>query len=322
MFNWETVASFLGEWRDGTTNPKSRTNALPAVHATTNSTREIKQALSRVTAAQSATPLLPGQQAAPVPVTDNRGPSRALAKHGHANPLGLWTTGNGQVMSYGSVGNIGEYFMEVARYSNSLSKDIAMYTWVDTLATNRHNKSVENLATFVGLINRRFIFTLNPLLQLIASGLKGGEEFALVVVEKLMSGMTGEDIVDNGSTSNAQMEAFAAGPEMIREAFYSSEITSGEIKPLRSKELVMQVRKSVPRLSRALQDTQLAVPILVGLARMATQALSYDPTIPAKLMGNKKDNVRGPWALLTLDPGSLCAVFRLYCPAAAKSNPC
>lgn len=238
-----------------------------------------------MTAAQSGQP---GGQAA----AENKGPSRALAKHGHANPLGLWTTGNGQVMSYGSVGNIGEYFMEVARYSNSLSKDVAMFTWVDTLASNQHNRSVENLATFVGLINRRFIFNLNPLLKLIASGLKGGEEYALVVVEKLMSGMTGEDIVANGSTSDTQMAAFAAGPEMIREAFYESEITSGERTPLRSKDLVTQVRKSVPRLTRALQDTGLAIPILVGLARMATQALLYDADIDVKAMGNKKDNTR------------------------------
>lgn len=200
-------------------------------------------------------------------------------------------------MAYGSIGNLGEYFMEVARYSNALSKDVAVFTWVDTLASNtKQNRSVENLAEFVGLINRRFIFDLKPLLQLIVSGLKNGEEYALVVVEKLMSGMTGEDLVDNGSTSDSQMAACAAGPEMVREAFYKTEITSDEQKkPLRSKELVKQITNSIPRLSRALQDTQLAVPILVGLARMATQALLYDPSqaIPVKAMGNKKDNVSG-----------------------------
>lgn len=292
-FDWPTVASLIGEWRESTTNLKARTAILPAAHAAGQSTREVKQALQRVTASQAGS-----NSNATDSQTADRGPARALAKHGQGNPLALWTTGNGQVMSYGSVGNIGEFFMDVARYSGSLSKEVAVFTWVDTLASSKNARGIENLATFVGIINRQFTFNLEPLLHLVATGIKKHEPFALPLVEKLLTGMTGEDIVENHAISVAQLHSYASGPEMTREAFYASENTCNEDrKAVRSRELIAAARRSVVRLVTALTDTRLAVPILVGLARLATEVLLYEPGVPIKAMSDQKDRTRDIFSL-------------------------
>lgn len=293
--DWPTIACVIGEWRDLTTNLKERNPMWPAAHAAAQSTREVKQALQRVTAAATAS-ATPGMATAPQ--TADRGPARALAKHGHGNPLALWTTGNGQVQSYGSVGSIGEFFMEVARYSGTLSKEVAVFTWVDTLASSRNLRSIENLATFVGIINRQFSFNLEPLLQLIATGIKRHEPFALPLVEKLLTGMTGEDIVENHAISIAQLQSYATGPEMTREAFYASENTCNEDrKPIRSRDLIIASRKSAARLVKVLAETRLAVPILVGLARLATEAVLYEEGVSIKAMSDKKDTTRDIFSL-------------------------
>lgn len=139
-FPWETLACLFGEWRDLTGNTKARGHLPPAANATTKATRDIKQALSRVTAAQS-NPGVP----TPSSQASERVPARALAKQGRANPTAFWTVSNSQVMAYGSVGNIGEHIIEVGRYTNRLSKDVAVFTWVDQLANSSTNqRSIES----------------------------------------------------------------------------------------------------------------------------------------------------------------------------------
>jgi THO complex subunit 2 len=301
-FDWQTTACLFGEWRDSTINPNDRNALLPAAHAANQADRDVKAELQRVTASHGA----PGQSTGGA--TADRGPARALAKHGHGNPLALWTRGNGQVMSYGIVGNIGEFFMEVARYSGPLSKEVAVFTWVDTLASFKEPRdnnerflkarNLENLATFMGIINRNFIFPFEPILHLIASGIKNHEWFVLPLIEKFLTGMTGEDIVENHAISTAQLKNYATGPEMSRESFFASENTCNENqKPIRSKDLIWASKKSSARLVKALVDTKLAVPILVGLGRLATEALLYEPGRPIKVMSDKKDSTRDVFSL-------------------------
>lgn len=114
-----------GEWRDSTCNFKHRTSDPAASSAAAECTRDIKKALSRVTAASTAS--VPGSSG---PVTD-RGPARALAKLSHSNPCALWTTAVTQVKAYT---NIGQFIIEAGRYMTQLSMDVATFTLVDTLA--------------------------------------------------------------------------------------------------------------------------------------------------------------------------------------------
>lgn len=150
------------------------------------------------------------------------------------------------------------------------------------------------------------MFNLDPLLQLIVRGLKKQYDFTLKVVEKLMSGMIGEDIVENSFVSVTQLSAYMTGPEMIREAFFASENTRGE-RVRRSNDLVVQIKKSVPRLLAALRSTELTIPILIGLARMATDSTNPTLDMPVKAIAKKRDYAHG--------------VFSQYCTFVAENLP-
>lgn len=290
LLDWDLLCSLFGEWRDSTTDARDRNNLPLAVHAAAQAQREVKGAMRRITAAAAnpSGPPVPASQAA------ERGPARALAGIAHSNPLAFWTTANSQTMSYGSVGNIGEHMVEVGRYTNMLSKDIAVFSWVDTLGnvSQLSGKSVDYLATFVGLVNRRYAFPLDPILKMIVTQLKFTDMAAFTVLEKLMNGMTGEDTVEEFAISNDQLESYAAGPEMVREAFFATENTRGTRKALRSAELLDQVKKSGPRFVEALRSTGLAVPILIGLAYTAAEAPFLDPNAPLLTIQGQRDYTR------------------------------
>lgn len=287
MLDWDLLCSLFGEWRDSTTNARDRNNLPLAVHAATQAQRNAKAAMRRITAAAANSNVPPSQAA-------ERGPARELAGIAHSNPLAFWTIANSQTMSYGSVGNIGEHMVEVGRYTNKLSKDIAVFCWVDTLGnvSQLSSKAVDYLATFVGLVNRRFNFPLEPILNMVATQLKFTNMAAFTVLEKLMNGMTGEDTIEEFAISNEQLEAYAAGPEMLREAFFTSEITNGERKALRSRELLNQVKQSGPRFVQALRSTGLALPILIGLAYTAAEAPFLDPEAPLAAIQSQRDYAR------------------------------
>lgn len=114
--------ALYGEWRDSTCNFGGRNCCPVASHAADENTREIKKALSRVTASQST---LTG------PGSTDRGPARALAKLSHTNPCALWATAVTQVKAYP---NIGQFIVEAGRYMTQLSMDVATFTLVDTLS--------------------------------------------------------------------------------------------------------------------------------------------------------------------------------------------
>ena len=115
--------ALYGEWRDSTCRLNGRYPCSAAAHASAEATREIKKALSRVTASQSA-------PTGPAASTD-RGPARALAKLSHSNPHALWSTAVTQVKAYP---NIGQFIVEAGRYMTQMSTDVAMFTLVDTLS--------------------------------------------------------------------------------------------------------------------------------------------------------------------------------------------
>ena len=124
-FPYAVRYALYGEWRDVICNFSARGHDPIAAQAAAECIREIKKALSRVTAAQSGG----GGSAA---VAD-RGPARQLAKLSHTNPCALWTTAVSQVRSYS---NIGGHIVEAGRYMTQLAMDVAAFTIVDSLSND------------------------------------------------------------------------------------------------------------------------------------------------------------------------------------------
>lgn len=128
-FPYTVRYQLYGEWRDLTCDPrKSSFNCPIAVKAAAECTRDIKWALARVTSSQSsATPSL-----------QERGPARVLAKLSHTNPCALWATAVMQVKAYP---NIGSSIVEAGRYMNQLAMDVASFTLVDVLASEKGSRT-------------------------------------------------------------------------------------------------------------------------------------------------------------------------------------
>ena len=293
--------ALYGEWRDSTCRPMGRNPCPVAAHAAAESTRDIKKALSRVTAAQSAPG---GGQAA---ATD-RGPARALAKLSHTNPHALWMTAVTQVKAYP---NIGQFIVEAGRYMTQLSTDVAMFTLVDTLSDDTVSRLNPNgtdvaqwlasLATFVGDFNRRYAsMDLEPVLQFIINRLMRSESADLTILDKLISIMSGVSQVENDAISEEQLQAYAAGKEMVREAFHSTIIAIA--KPPEGVEIgakakeapvdkAKSTKKSLPRLVNALRDTKLAMPIWIALAQTRQEAVDKMASAPIKAMAATQDTV-------------------------------
>lgn len=122
FFPYPVRYQLYGEWRDFTCTFNKSTTCPIAAQAAAECTRDIKKALSRVTASQSG----PG-----APTAADRGPARALAKLSHTNPIALWSTAVTQVKAYP---NIGASIVEAGRYMTQLSMDVAMFTLVDVLS--------------------------------------------------------------------------------------------------------------------------------------------------------------------------------------------
>ena len=128
-FPYTVRYQLYGEWRDFTCDPKKASFNCPiAVKAAADCTRDIKKALSRVTASQSST----------LPSSQERGPARALAKLSHTNPCALWATAVTQVKAYP---NIGASIVDAGRYMNQLAMDVATFTLVDVLASEKGSRT-------------------------------------------------------------------------------------------------------------------------------------------------------------------------------------
>ncbi|EIW70014.1 hypothetical protein TREMEDRAFT_29485 [Tremella mesenterica DSM 1558] len=288
-----------GEWRDSTCSFSGRNSCPVASHAAAECTREIKKALSRVTAAQSA-PTAGASGAA----AQDRGPARVLAKLSHTNPCALWTTAVTQVKAYS---NIGQFIVEAGRYMTQLSMDVATFTLVDTLSDDMIPRLdatgtnvaqwLESLSTFVGDFNRRYQqMDLEPILQFIINRQMRGESADLIVLTQLVSKMQGITLVENHAISEGQLQAYATGREMIREAFFATTPTiarpsddptqqpkQGPVDKIKS------TKRSLPRLISALREAKLAIPLWIALAQTRQGAADRLVDAPLKAMSKIQD---------------------------------
>ncbi|KAI9637923.1 transcription factor/nuclear export subunit protein 2-domain-containing protein [Dioszegia hungarica] len=301
FFPYAVRYGLYGEWRDSTCRANGRNPCPIAVQCAAESTRDVKKALSRVTAAQSG----PASGAAGIP---DRGPARALAKLSHSNPCALWATAVTQVKSYS---NIGQFIVEAGRYMSQLSMDVAMFTLVDTLSDDTASRLnpqgtgvaawLENLATFVGDFNRRYWqMDLEPVLQFIVNRLMRGQSADLTILQSLISIMSGESKIDNDAISNDQLRAYGSGREMIREAFNSTVIaiprpmTPGDPAAQGAQaapvDKAKPTKKSLARLISGLRDTGLDMPIWIALAQTRQGAVDKMVGAPIKAMSSMQDN--------------------------------
>lgn len=140
---------------------------------------------------------------------------------------------------------------------------------------------------------------LYPVLQYIINRLMRGHSGDLIILEKLMSSMSGIEPVPNDGVSEAQLHSYAGGREMIREAFSATRISvtappepGASEQPARAPvEKVKNVKKSLPRLVNALREKGLAMPIWIALAQTRQAVVDKMVNAPIKAMNLVQDTV-------------------------------
>ncbi|WVQ78452.1 hypothetical protein IAT38_000538 [Cryptococcus sp. DSM 104549] len=303
---WKLLAPFpytaryglYGEWRDITCNPKNNNGCPVAANAAAQCTKETQKALRRVTSSSTSGYASTATQA-------ERQSARSLAKLSHGNPIFLWQTAVNQVKAYP---NIGEAIVDAGRYMGQLSFDVATFVILDTLSDDmalRLNETgtgvafwLERLSKFLADINRRYSnMDLTPVLQYIINRLMRGHSGDLIILEKLMSSMSGVEPVPNDGVSPTQLQAYAGGREIIREAFSTTRISiaappepgQGDQPKTVPVEKIRSIKKSLPRLVNALKDTGLAMPIWIGLAQTRQAVVDKLANTPMKAMNLVQD---------------------------------
>lgn len=160
-----------------------------------------------------------------------------------------------------------------------------------------------DLAAFVGDFNRRYLsMDLEPILQYIINKLMRGESDDLTILSRVIQRMYGVDTVENNGVSDAQLEAYATGKQMIHEAFWTTQIllpkpTDDPANKAKSAptDKTKSTKKSLPRLINALRDTKLAIPIWIALGQtrqgVVDKLVERQPDTPLKALGLMHDKV-------------------------------
>jgi len=290
--------ALYGEWKESTCNASGDNPCLAACQAAASALNQTKDVLKRVVAPDSST----GSNT----IVD-RGPARTLARISHSNPHKLWERAVFQVKTYS---NIGQFIVDAGRYMGQLSTDVATFVLLDELSSNKlkrvdqHGKTaepLENIATFLGDFNRRYnTMELEPVLQFVHNRLLASQSVDLIIVDKLVSIMSGVSPIENNAISDDQLRALSSGAHLNHEAFHATTIAVPRpIDPTdpnaKSKQAPVDknksTKKSLPRLVDSLRDPVFGIPIWVSLAQTWQDALQAAGPQATKTTAERLDSV-------------------------------
>ena len=141
---------------------------------------------------------------------------------------------------------------------------------------------------------------LEPVLQFVINRLMRSDSADLTILDKLISIMSGVTQVENDAISDDQLQAYAAGREMVKEAFNSTLISIARPADLsdvtaKPKEAPIDkgksTKRSLPRLVNAMRFTELAMPIWIALGQTRQGAVDKMASAPIKAMSAMQDTV-------------------------------
>ncbi|KAH9899792.1 transcription factor/nuclear export subunit protein 2-domain-containing protein [Cubamyces lactineus] len=191
--------------------------------------------------------------------------SGTVAKLAHSNPCIFFTNAVNQIMAYDNLAGV---VIQALNYVTIMGFDVLVYIILDALA-NPHKDRVkddgvntsdwlQSLASFTGMLFRRYSADLTPLLTYIVHQLHNGQTTEIVVFRELIWKMAG--IQPLPSLSDSQIAAMAGGPTLRIEAVASS--TRGA-----RQDPGDVILKGPQRLGKALLDSSLALPLLIQVAQ-------------------------------------------------------
>ncbi|KAF7301535.1 hypothetical protein MIND_00719000 [Mycena indigotica] len=217
--------------------------------------------------------------------------SGTVAKLAHANPCLFFKVAVGQIMSYDNMANP---LVQALRYVTNMGFDVLVFIILDFLA-NPHKERVksdgvnisdwlQSLASFTGMLFRRYSADLTPVLKYIVNQLHNGQTSEIVVLRELIWKMAGIEPLP--SLSENQIVCMGGGPILRIEAIASS-TRGARLDPGEA------VYKGPQRLGRTLLESDLAFPLLVQVAQQRDSCVFKAPDAHLKSLASLFDATHG-----------------------------
>lgn len=138
------------------------------------------------------------------------------------------------------------------------------------------------IASFTGMLFRRYSADLTPLLKYIVHQLHNGQTTEIIVLRELIWKMAGIEPLP--SLSDAQVAAMAGGPSLRIEAVASA-TRGARLDPGDA------VLKGPQRLGKALLESNLALPLLIQVAQQRQSCVFQAPNAYLKSLASLYDTV-------------------------------
>lgn len=232
--------------------------------------------------------------------------SGPVAKLAHSNPCILFQNAVNQIMAYE---NLAAVVIQALRYVTNMGFDVLVFIILGAFANPDKLRVKDDgvntsdwlqsrliisylsssltytslgLASFTGMLFRRYSADLTPVLKYIVHQLYNGQATDIVVLRELIWKMAGIEPLP--SLSESQMTAMAGGPSLRIEAI-ASEARGARLDPTDA------VLKGPQRLAKGLLDSSLALPLLIQVAQQRQACIYKAPNTHIKSLAGLYDAV-------------------------------
>ncbi|KAF5387899.1 hypothetical protein D9615_000104 [Tricholomella constricta] len=217
--------------------------------------------------------------------------SGTVAKLAHSNPCIFFSNAVHQIMAYDNLANV---VIQALRYVTNMGFDVLVYIILDALSNPNKQRLkddgvntgdwLQSLASFTGMLFRRYSADLTPVLTYVMHQLHNGQTTELVVLRELIWKMAGIEPLP--SLSDAQVAAMAGGPvlriESVASATRGARLDPGDA-----------VLKGPQRLGRALLESSLALNLLIQVAQQRQACVFKAPDTHIKSLASLYDTTHG-----------------------------
>ncbi|KAJ7755620.1 transcription factor/nuclear export subunit protein 2-domain-containing protein [Mycena maculata] len=217
--------------------------------------------------------------------------SGTVAKLAHSNPCIFFTNAVNQIMAYDNLANV---VIQALRYVTNMGFDVLVFVILDALANPKKERVkddgvnttdwLQSLASFTGMLFRRYSADLTPLLKYIVHQLHNGQTTEIIVLRELIWKMAGIEPLP--SLTDSQVIAMAGGPvlriEAIASAARGARLDPGDAN-----------LKGPQRLGRSLLESSLALPLLIQVAQQRDSCVFRAPDAHLKTLASLYDTTHG-----------------------------
>ncbi|KAF7978302.1 hypothetical protein HWV62_899 [Athelia sp. TMB] len=217
--------------------------------------------------------------------------SGPVAKLAHSNPCIFFSVAVGQIMAYDNLANV---VIQALRYCTNMGFDVLVFIILDALANPNKERVkddgvnttdwLQSLASFTGMLFRRYSADLTSVLKYIVHQLYNGQTTEIIVLREVIWKMAGIEPLPD--LSDAQIAAMAGGPTLRVEAV-ASDTRGARLDPGDA------VLKGPQRLGKALLDSSLALPLLIQVAQQRQACVFRAPEAHLKSLASLYDTTHG-----------------------------